>query len=411
MKIDALKGKKILVVGMGIEGAATVRFLRRYVQGSNVETTDQKNGPQYLDNQENYDLVIKSPGVPKGVIRIPYTTATNIFFANTKGKVIGVTGTKGKSTTSSLIYEILKTAKMNVHLCGNIGKPLLDELRVGQDEDDMYVVELSSYQLDDIKFSPHISVFINIFPEHMNYHGSLRNYIEAKKHIVQFATTHDYFVYNPIYPQLVQFAKESRAKPIPFVQKLPFPDTDIPLLGVHNRDNVRAAVTVGALLEVPEATMQTAVKHFKSLPHRLQHVGTYNDITFYDDAISTTPESTVVAIESLQHIGTILVGGLDRGYDFGHLVDVIIRHRIKNVIYFPDTGIKIAALLKEKSQTISLFPAGDMDIAVQLSFQHTPKGTICLLSCASPSYSLWKNFEEKGDLFQRFIQHYAASKI
>ncbi len=152
MKLEKLADKKILVVGLGIEGAATVRFLRRYVPSAKIETTDQKNGSDYLDNQEQYDLAIKSPGVSSDVIRIPYTTATNIFFANTQGMVIGVTGTKGKSTTSSLIYDILKTAKKRVHLCGNIGKPLLDELRVSRDDHDIYVVELSSYQLDDIRF-------------------------------------------------------------------------------------------------------------------------------------------------------------------------------------------------------------------------------------------------------------------
>jgi len=409
MKLEELSNKKILVVGLGIEGAATVRFLRRYVPTATVKTTDQKDGSDYLDNQTHYDLAIKSPGVPSDVIHIPYTTATNIFFANTKGMVIGVTGTKGKSTTSSLIYDILKTAKKHVHLCGNIGRPLLDELRVGQDNHDIYVVELSSYQLDDIRFSPHISVFINIFPEHMNYHGSLNNYIEAKKHIIQFATNRDYFVYNQAYPQLVTCASKSEATSVPFIQKLPFPDSEIPLLGAHNRDNVRAAVTVGTILDIPTEMMRIAVKHFKPLPHRLQNIGIHKGITFYDDAISTTPESTIVAIECLKPIGTILVGGLDRGYDFNTLVDVIIRHGIKNVIYFPDTGNKIAALLKEKSQATALFPAENMDRAVKLSFQHTPTNTICLLSCASPSYSLWKNFEQKGDLFQQLIKQYAAS--
>lgn len=409
MKVEELAHKKILVIGMGIEGAATVRFLHKYVPTSTIETTDQKNGSGYLDSQADYDLAVKSPGVPRQLLHIPYTTATNIFFANTKGIVIGVTGTKGKSTTSSLIYSLLSAARKRVHLCGNIGRPLLDELRVGEDEKDIYVVELSSYQLDDIQFSPHIAVFINIFPEHMNYHGSLENYIAAKKHIMQFATGQDYFVYNDAYPMFTEFAKASNAKPTPFIRELPFPDSEIQLLGEHNKDNVRAAVTVGKLFGIPVETMRRAVKDFTPLPHRLQNVGTYDGITFYDDAISTTPESTIVAIESLKPIGTILVGGLDRGYDFNKLADVIIEHEIKNVIYFPDSGNKIAAFLKEKNRSISLFPASDMDSAVKLSFQHTPKGTICLLSCASPSYSLWKNFEEKGDLFQKFVRHHAAS--
>lgn len=409
MKLENLAHKKILIVGMGLEGASTVRFLRTYVPTSRVDTTDQKDGTGYLDNQKQYDLAIKSPSVPAQAIQIPYTTATNIFFANTQGMVIGCTGTKGKSTTSSLIHEIVKSSNKQAHLCGNIGKPLLDQLRVGRDKQDIYVVELSSYQLSDIKYSPHISVFINIFPEHLNYHGSLENYIAAKKQIIQFATSHDYFVYNKAYPQLTQFSKETKAIAVPFVQQLPFPDSDIPLLGVHNRDNIRAAVTVGEILGIPASVMQAAVKQFKPLPHRLQNIGTYKGITFYDDAISTTPESTIVAIESLKSVGTLFLGGLDRGYNFNQLVDVITKHGIKNVIYFPDSGNKIASLLKAKSPSISLFPSENMEQAVELSFKHTPKDTICLLSCASPSYSLWKNFEEKGDLFQKYVKQYGAS--
>jgi UDP-N-acetylmuramoylalanine--D-glutamate ligase len=284
----------------------------------------------------------------------------------------------------------------------------LDELHIGEDEHDIYVTELSSYQLDDIRFSPHIAVFINIFPEHMNYHGSVEHYIAAKKHIIQFSTNNDYFVYNQAYSQLIEFSKESKAKPVPFVETLPFPDSEIPLVGAHNKDNVRAAVTVGTIMNVPKDMMRIAVSHFKPLPHRLQNIGTYKGITFYDDAISTTPESTIVAIESLKPIGTILVGGLDRGYDFHRLADVIVQHNINNVIYFPDTGSNIAALLKERSRAISLFPADTMDLAVKLSFQHTPKSTICLLSCASPSYSLWKNFEEKGEQFQTYVRKYSV---
>ncbi len=408
MKLTEFKNKKILVAGMGIEGAATVRFLKRYVPQATIGSTDQKDGPEYLTNQKDYDLVIKSPGIQKSLIHIPYTTATNIFFANTRSMVIGVTGTKGKSTTSSLIYAILNTAKTHVHLCGNIGKPLLDELQVNDDKRDIYVVELSSYQLDDIRFSPHIAVFINIFPEHMNYHGSTQNYLAAKKHIIQFSTPRDYFVYNPAFPELVQMARDTQAGAIPFVSNLPFSDEDIPLIGAHNRDNVRAAVTVGRLLDVPADKMRSAVRNFTPLPHRLQNIGMYKGITFYDDAISTTPESTIVALQSLKPIGTLLVGGLDRGYEFHRLAMEIIRQGVTNVIYFPDTGSKIASLIKEVSSAVKLFPANSMERAVQLSFRHTPQGRICLLSCASPSYSLWKNFEEKGDLFQKFVRLYGT---
>ena len=408
MKIHELSNKKILVVGLGLEGTATVRFLRQFVPSAMVGTTDVKDGPDYLNKQREYDLAIRSPGVPKELIDIPYTTATNIFFANTKGQVIGITGTKGKSTTTSLIYELLKESGKRVHLCGNIGRPLLNELRQEDDADEIYVCELSSYQLTDIQYSPHISVIINLFPEHMNYHGTVANYFAAKKRIIQFANNDDYFVYNQKYPELVDLAKRSKIRSLPFIQKLPFPDADIPLLGSHNKDNVRAAVTVAGIYGISSDKMRSAVKNFIPLPHRLQNVGTYNGITFYDDAISTTPESTICAIESFSQIGTILVGGQDRGYDFRTLVDVIAGHNIKNVIYFPDSGKKIAQLL-ERYPNVTAFPASNMSDAVKLCYQYTPINTVCLLSCASPSYSLWKNFEEKGNLFQQFVKKYAIS--
>ena len=177
MKLDQLKKyKKILILGYEKEGQATERFLKKYHPTALIGIADQKIDPNYLDEQNKYDLVIRSPGVPKHLITKPYTTATNIFFGNCQGKIIGVTGSKGKSTTASLIYSILKNAKKKVKLCGNIGRPMLLELLKPMSREDIFVCELSSYQLDDIEYSPHISVITNLFPEHMNYHGSIDVY-------------------------------------------------------------------------------------------------------------------------------------------------------------------------------------------------------------------------------------------
>ncbi|MEK7592703.1 MAG: UDP-N-acetylmuramoyl-L-alanine--D-glutamate ligase [Patescibacteria group bacterium] len=407
MKLEELKNKKILVVGLGLEGKASMHFLKHTFPYAVIDGVDQKDGSRYLDKQYEYDLAIKSPGVKSDLIKILYTTASNIFFANTKGLTVGVTGTKGKSTTASLIYEMLKTDGRKVHLVGNIGKPMLEELLGEHGEDDVYVCELSSYQLSDIHYSPHVAVFIDFFPEHMDYHGSVEKYLSAKVNIVAFSTPKDYFVYNPIFRELRKIAEETKAQSIPFVETLPFPDADIPLVGEHNKDNVRAAITVGKIFGVTENVMHSATKNFKPLPHRLQNIGTYKGITFYDDAISTTPESTIRAILALGNIGTILVGGQDRGYEFISLAETIVKHNIGNVIYFPQSGDTIASILKSFSgNTTNLFRAESMEDAVKICYENTPMNTICLLSCASPSYSLWKNFEEKGDLFQKFVKKY-----
>ena len=180
MKLNDLAGKRILLLGFGKEGKSTLRYLKHFYPDSAVDTADENGNEHALDSQKDYDLAIRSPGVLPRKITIPYTTATNIFFANTKGITIGVTGTKGKSTTSSLVYEILKRDGKPVNLGGNIGIPLLD-LLLNEGPRDYYVCELSSYQIEDLEYSPHIAVFLDFFPEHMDHHGSIEDYWKASQ--------------------------------------------------------------------------------------------------------------------------------------------------------------------------------------------------------------------------------------
>lgn len=409
MKLADLAGKKILIVGYGVEGRATEAFLKARVPTATITVVDKKDGDGYLAHQSDYEIAIVSPGVAKGEITIPHTTATNIFFGNTHGMTIGVTGTKGKSTTASLMYAMLKEAGKHAVLVGNIGSPMLAAMHE-DDNDTVYVCELSSYQLEDIEYSPHISVIINLYPEHMDRHGTVEAYWTAKKRIVARATERDFFVYNPEFPELLALTKNTKAKAVPFVSDVPFDKKDIPLIGSHNRDNVRAAMTVGAILDIPNDVMHTAVQAFRPLSHRLERVGTYGDITFYDDAISTTPESTMKAIESFEQVGAMLLGGLDRGYDFTVLVDVLAARNIPVIVLFPDSGEAIGSLIKERAgYAPQMLATSDMKEAVAYVYAHAPKQSVCLLSCASPSYSVWKNFEEKGDLFQQYVKELAPA--
>ncbi len=406
MKLNELEHKKILIAGFGIEGKSTQHFLKEKVPSAAVDIVDREDGPEYLSGQDKYDLVIKSPGIRKELIHVPYTTATNIFFANTKGLTIGVTGTKGKSTTSSLIHEILLGSGRRSHLVGNIGKPMLTELLSEKGNDDVYVCELSSYQLDDIAYSPHVAVFIDFFPEHMNYHGSVEAYWEAKKRIVAFSGPNDFFVFNPAFTRLKELSLSIQANPVPYVEKLPFNDSVIPLLGKHNNDNVRAAVTVGKIFDIPAGIMESAVRTFHPLPHRLEFVGTFKEISFYDDAISTTPESTISAILAIDSVKTIFLGGQDRGYDFRSLVRLIHEREIRYVVLFPDSGLTIFKLLNEyPKDDFTVLSTSNMEEAVAFAYKLTPKGSSCLLSTASPSYSIWKNFEEKGNLFKQHVRN------
>jgi len=408
MKIEELKNyKKILILGYGKEGQATERFLRKFVPLTELGIADKKDSANYLDEQEKYDLIIRSPGIPKKLITRPYTTASNIFLANIDNVVIGVTGTKGKSTTVSLIYSILKEAGKKAFLIGNIGKPMLDEMLKPIGKEDIFVCEFSSYQLDDIKYSPHISVVLDLFPEHMNYHGDVQNYYNAKKNIIAQVAADDYFIYNPKFTDLKSWADNSHCKNIPFEQNILIRDEDIPLIGNHNKENIKAAITVAHLLDIDNNTIVKAIKEFKPLPHRLELIGKFKEIIFYDDAISTTPQSTILAIESLKNVGTIFLGGTDRGYDFNKMVEVIIEYKIPNIVLFPESGDVISKIIKsKKAEYLHIFNTKSMEEAVKFAYEHTPKNKICLLSNASPSYSLWKNFEEKGDLFRSFVKKY-----
>lgn len=405
MKIDQLQNKKILILGYGKEGKVTEEFLKKMVPSAHVTIADQAKDPNYLSKQKDVDLVIKTPSIAKELVTAPYTTATNLFFANNSNYKIGITGSKGKSTTSSLIYSLLKESGRKVELVGNIGNPMLNYLLEPVDPDTIFVCELSSYQLDDIQYSPDISVVVSLFPDHINFHGDIEHYYEAKHNIIKHAKVDDYFVYNPQFELLHQWALEAQCKTLPFITEIPEEIQEIPLIGEHNMSNLRGAITVAQIFDIEIEDIAEAVRNFKPLKHRLEHVGTFADITFFDDAISTTPESTIAAIEALPPIGTILLGGQNRGYDFAELAQMILLKNISNIVLFPDSGDDILeALQMITSELPTVFETDSMEAAVKFAYENTPPKTICLLSTASPSYSIWKNFEEKGDQFQHYVK-------
>ncbi len=389
------------ILRYGIEGKIAKQYVKTEYPKLNIGIANSKRGDGDLKKQSNFDIAIKTPGIKKESVTIPYTTPTNIFFAKVldKNLLIGVTGSKGKSTTSSLIYHILKTAGRDVQLLGNIGTPMLGALLKPVPKNRIFVLELSSFQLDDIAFSPDIAVITNLFPEHMDFHGGLENYYNAKKNIITFQKENNYFIHNE---KTSAWLKNYKGKSVLFSQK----KFESNLIGQHNQSNIGAAVAVAEILNIPQETIKKAVKSFKGLKHRLQNVGTFKGITFYDDAISTTPDSTIMAIRALSNIGTIFLGGQDRGYNFNNLEKIIKQYNIKNVVLFPDSGNKI---IKNK-KGLNILKTKSMKEAVAFAYKNTPKGHICLLSCASPSYSLWKNFEEKGEQFKFFVKKFENSK-
>jgi UDP-N-acetylmuramoylalanine-D-glutamate ligase len=284
---------------------------------------------------------------------------------------------------------------------------MIAELLKTIDPDEIFVCELSSYQLDDLQYSPHISVIVSLFPEHMNFHGNTAEYYKSKAQLLKNVKGDDYYIYNGKFDELKKWAEKAKCISLPFVDEIPF-ELYSNLKGEHNKDNIKGAYTVAKVLKIPDEIIEKTINQFKPLPHRLQYVGNFNGISFYDDAISTTPESTIAAIHALQHIGTIFLGGLDRGYDFSPLIPVLKEYNVKNIVLFPESGAEILKLIQSSTgfkprilETIS------MEEAVKFAYAHTESGEICLLSTASPSYTIWKNFEEKGDEFQKYVKELA----
>jgi UDP-N-acetylmuramoyl-L-alanine---L-glutamate ligase len=444
MKIADLNGKTVCILGYGREGTAILSALEKFAPDAKIVIADKDEsiqsrvtshetrvGPQWLSGLEKFDVIIKSPGIPPNskleTLDSKLTSSTQIFFdtiADSGAIVVGVTGSKGKSTTASLIYAILSTQdsrlKTKTFLVGNIGEPAIahiSEAKPGV----IFVMEMSSYQLMDLTVSPHIAVITSFFPEHLDYHGSLESYLEAKKHITQFQKTDDMVFFNAASPETADIAKEGDGTKIPFTPAdCPVDISETRLIGEHNCGNIAAACMVASTFGVDAKTMLNTVRSFKGLPHRLQSLGVHHGLEWIDDAISTTPQSAIAALDALgDRVEVMILGGQDRGYDFTPLAKRIKDSAIKLILLFPGSGPKIREALIKAKVDAELIDVDSMEEAVKrlrvTSHESREKTLetrnlrsrnypIVLLSTASPSYGMFKNFEEKGDMFKQFIE-------
>lgn len=434
-ELERLKNARILILGFGREGQSTLSFLRKYFPNKEIAVVDQNKvdikdrqvktffGEGYLKSIYDYDVVFKSPGVPNkiGEIKearakgIEITSQTKLFFDLCEGEIVGITGTKGKSTTTTLIYEILQEAGIDSVILGNMGKPCLDYFDESFGKGKIFVFEMSSHQLSDLHKSPHIAVFLNIFREHLDYYESFEDYFNAKANITKFQKESDYFIYNANQKLISELAKKTKAKCFGFSKWWPefekiVSKKDTPLLGEHNLNNVIAAILVAKSLRIPFEKTSSAIKNFRPLEHRLDKIGTYRGVTFYDDTLATIPEATIAAINSLRRkIGTVILGGSERDQDFVELAKVILDEKIQNVVFFPTTGERIWKEIKvvaRKGELPKHFFVDSMKDAVKKCFENTEKGKICLLSSASPSFSLFKDYQDKSEQFVKEIKAY-----
>ena len=420
MIIDKIsQSDKVLILGFAREGQSTYKYLRAKFPELIIGLADQKT-PDWLPDDplihiqfgenylkiENWKLVIKSPGISphkpelvaakkRGAV---FTSHTEIFFEVCPSKnTIGITGTKGKSTTTSLIYEVIKKSSLPVVLVGNIGRPALDFLPEIT-PDTWVVLELSSYQLMDLQTSPHIAVLQAIYSDHLDYHTGFEEYKNAKYNITNFQSAKDYLITQTDIPTL--------AKKIIFSFNDFGPATKTKLLGKHNRLNIIPALKVAEILNLPKDKLYAAVKEFTPLDTRLQPVGTKKGIEFYSDTLATIPEATIAAIDALHpKVTTLIAGGHDRKQNYSELAKKILSSGIKTLIAFPATGPRIWSeiISVKQNPNIGYYYTESMQDAVKLALDHAASGEICLLSPAAPSFTLFKDYRDEAEQYIKFI--------
>lgn len=439
MNIKDLSNKNVCILGFGREGKAMAEAIEKHAKNTKITIADQSDslpatrypllsGEKAFEELDSFDVIIKSPGIPPHALlpSVQYTTPTQIFFDSIVGSgatVIGVTGSKGKSTTTSLIYHILSTRNplparsgsedpsgsrttTRQYLIGNIGNPsisYIDQAKKGT----IFVMEMSSYQLMDLDTSPKIAVLTSFFPEHLDYHRSMKAYMDAKKHITKFQTASDVVFFNASNTDCEEIAEEGEGKKIPVTaDDAPCAITETKLIGEHNRSNIALAWKVAEHLGVKKEDAVKAIASFTPLAHRLQSLGTHHGMEWVNDSISTTPDSAMAAMDALgDRVAVIILGGQDRGQDFSALAKKIKESKVQAVITVGEAGPEIAALLRGIGCTQWMIEVPNLEAAVREAKLQKPsiKQPIVLLSPAAPSYDQFKNFEERGKQFGELL--------
>ena len=402
-----LEGKRILIAGYGREGKSAERLIQRLVPQTEYSVADG-NEQIAAEVAKGYDLIIKSPGVPMRVMGgVECSSLTDLFLQVYGDLTIGVTGTKGKSTTSSLIHHLLPGSI----LAGNIGIPLFDILD-DLDEHSLVVAELSCHQLENIHRAPHISVLLNLFQEHLDHYENYMGYKMAKMQIALQQREGDHFFYCTDNEELHEMVRNSELEIRSSLH--PYSIHDIsdeerrlleacPLEGEHNRSNALVACRVAAMMGATD-DLPLRLSTFKGLRHRMERIGNYCGITWYDDSISTIPEAAIAAVRALGRVDTLILGGFDRGIDYTPLVDFLQEHPIKNLVFVGQAGRRIYNQFSTSNFQLSTLIEDDYTKIVPWCAEHTPQGGVVLLSPAAASYDAFKNFEHRGDFFREQIE-------
>ena len=434
---SVFQNKSVAIWGMGREGKSSFRLLKGlsvfglalYDDHITDELKQLADGNarilKHKTEMNDYDIILKSPGIvaldSPEVIQTKLSSQTEIFLSIFRNQVIGITGTKGKSTTTTLIYHILKSIHANTVLVGNIGIPCFDLLDV-IDNETKIVFELSCHQLQFAAQSPHIAILLNIYQDHLDHYKTLEKYIAAKENIFRHQRNGDMLISSAentaqndcaahLPQKLIVFSENQNSDVSISGDILTTPDgtveirnEDTKLIGKHNRSNIAVAYYVcHDLYGIDNAAFKKALLTYEGLPHRLQKISVIDEVEYYDDSISTVPETAIAAIQSLGNVGTVIIGGMDRGINYHPLTDFLLSSNIDRIILLPDTSGRIHRQLRDKGCRIEIFCARDLADAVCYCKQNTARGKACLLSPAAASYGFYKNFEERGDHFKQLV--------
>lgn len=411
-----LDGRRILIAGYGREGRSSHDLIAKLCPSASVTVADGNENIR-REASAGFDMIIKSPGIPMSVFdgcceRNSITSQSDIFLQVYGDQTVGITGTKGKSTTSTLIHHVLVQSGYHSILAGNIGIPLFDILPQ-MDSETTVVAELSCHQLESIHCGPHIAVLLNLFQEHLDHYRDYLDYQMAKMQIGLQQCENDYFFYssdnNDLNARVAENRAALRTNVEPFnldsALRSPLSTLNSPLAGNHNLTNTYVAWQVVSLLGVSEKQFAEALASFKPLEHRMERVGTVDGVTYYNDSISTIPAACIAAVNALPDVVTLIVGGFDRGIDYQPLADFLSDSHINSIAFTGAAGRRVLSLMSpEAINSRNVITEDDYTKIVSWCASVTPKGASCLLSPAAASYDAFKNFEQRGSVFKQLVR-------
>ncbi len=444
---ELIEGKSVCILGFGREGQSTYHTIRRISEDVVITIADKDasllfslpflnsdcninfhGGKDYLSILSKYDIIFKTPGItlkqldnPEVIDKI--TSQSEVFIDYYKERIIGITGTKGKSTTASLIYNILSHAGRKTILVGNIGLPPFESLDDIENDTEI-IYELSSHQLETLEVSPHIAIILNLFEEHLDHYNSYDDYKNAKLNIAKYQKPDDVLIYNMDNEELcdslygfdysgVKYAVciKDRANCNACTDKnkliLRLRDQEIGfsiidsvnIKGEHNLVNCLMSAMVCKIKGVKDQDVIKGLISFEGLRHRIELVGKFGGISFYNDSIATIPQATMEAIKTIGNVEFLILGGFDRGVDYNYLAGFLGDIHIKNILCIGNAGKRIFGLLQETNcmSKVQIFDTYE-DIFKYIK-SIAEDGDTCLLSPAAASYDMFKDFEERGDKF------------